>query len=78
MRVEALDPRHAETIALVRGPLVLFAATEDAPAVTQQQLLQAKQTGPQAWQIETANGIVPMLPFTELGDRPYTTYLKTV
>ena len=34
--------------------------------------------GPQAWQIETAKGSVPMLPFTELGDRTYTTYLKTV
>ena len=32
MRVEALDARHTETIALVRGPLVLFAATGDAPS----------------------------------------------
>ncbi len=77
MRVEALDERHTEIVALVRGPLVLFAATEDAPIVTRQQLLQAKQSGAQVWQIETAKGAVTMLPFTEIGDRPYTTYLKT-
>ena len=77
MRVESLDARHTEIIALVRGPLVLFAATEIAPTVSRQQLQQAKQIGPQAWQIETSAGSIPMLPFTELGDRHYTTYLRS-
>ena len=41
MRLEPIDPEHPETVALMRGPLVLFAVTEQAPKVTGQQLLAA-------------------------------------
>src|SRR5271154_1854474 len=42
MRLEPIDPQHPDTVALVRGPLVLFAMTEQAPKVTRQQLLAAE------------------------------------
>ena len=29
-RLEAIDPQHPETVALMNGPLVLFAITESA------------------------------------------------
>ena len=77
MRVEAVDAQHSDTLALVRGPLVLFAATDSKPVVTKQQLLAAKQSGAAAWQIQTASGPISMMPFTELGDRAYSTYLRT-
>jgi DUF1680 family protein len=77
VRVEAVDAEHADTVALLRGPLVLFAVTETVPAVTRRQLLAAKQIGAHDWQIETADGAVTMTPFTELRERAYTTYLKT-
>jgi DUF1680 family protein len=77
MRVESIDARHTDTVALLRGPLVLFAVTESAPAITRQQLLAAKQIGAHEWKVETATGPVAMAPFTELGERNYTTYLKT-
>ena len=38
LRVEAVDAQHPDLLALVRGPLVLFAVTEAAPAVTRQQV----------------------------------------
>ena len=31
MRLEAIDADHPNTVALMRGPLVLFAVTENAP-----------------------------------------------
>jgi uncharacterized protein len=75
-RLEALDPQHAETVALVVGPIVLFALTESAPTVTRAQLLAAKKTGTQSWRIETASGAMKILPFTAIEDQEYTTYLR--
>ncbi|HYA23249.1 MAG TPA: beta-L-arabinofuranosidase domain-containing protein [Terriglobales bacterium] len=75
-RLEAIDPQHAETVALLAGPLVLFAITDSQPAVTRAQLLAAKKTGAQSCQVETAGGAVRMLPFTAIGKEGYTTYLR--
>jgi len=75
-RLEALDPQHAETVALVVGPIVLFAITNGEPKVTRGQLLAAKKTGTQSWQVETASGVLKMLPFTAIEDQEYTTYLR--
>jgi DUF1680 family protein len=75
-RLEAVDPQHAETVALLVGPVVLFAITDAEPKVTRAQLLAAKKNGPQSWQVETASGLVKMLPFTAIGEEQYSTYLR--
>ena len=75
-RLESVDARNRETVALMAGPLVLFAITEKPPAVTSRQLLSAKKVGEQNWQAETATGPMKMLPFTALADQPYSTYLR--
>ncbi len=75
-RLEAIDPQHADTVALMVGPLVLFAVTDAQAAVTRAQLLAAKKTGAQSWQVETAGGAVKMLPWTAIGDEGYMTYQK--
>ena len=75
-RLEALDPQHSDTVALLVGPIVLFALTESAPTVTRAQLLAVKKTGTRDWQVETAGGVMNMLPFTGIGDQGYTTYLR--
>ncbi len=75
-RLEAIDAQHPETVALMNGPLVLFAITETAPSVTRKQLLAAKRTEAQRWQVETAHGPMAMLPFTQIGDEGYSTYLR--
>ena len=80
MRLEPLDARHSDTVALMRGPLVLMAVKEKEgaplPQVTRAALLGAKRVSQQQWQVTTANGPVAMLPFTWLGSRPYSTYLR--
>jgi uncharacterized protein len=75
LRLEAIDPQHPQTVALLCGPLVLFAITDVAPAVSARQLLSARKTGPESWQVETDRGPMDLLPFTAIGDRQYSTYV---
>ena len=75
-RLEAVDPQHPETVALLVGPVVLFAVTDADPGVTRAQMLAVKKTDAQSWQVETADGPMKMLPFTAIGDEPYSTYLR--
>jgi DUF1680 family protein len=80
MRPEPIDAQHSDTLALLRGPLVLMAVKEKEaaplPNVTRAELLSAKRVSGRQWQVTAANGPVTLLPFTWLGSRPYTTYLK--
>ncbi|MGB6686802.1 MAG: beta-L-arabinofuranosidase domain-containing protein [Terracidiphilus sp.] len=80
MRLEAIDAQHTDTVALVRGPLVLMAVKEQQaspmPKLTREQLLAARRVSEREWQVGAANGPIAMLPFTWLGSRPYTTYVK--
>lgn len=80
MRLETIDAQHADTVALLRGPLVLMAVKQKqdgpVPKMTREQLLTAKRVSEQQWQVNSASGPVTMLPFTSLGERPYTTYVK--
>ncbi|MGH8253363.1 MAG: beta-L-arabinofuranosidase domain-containing protein, partial [Steroidobacteraceae bacterium] len=77
MRVEPIDARHPNTVALLWGPQVLFAITSTRPDVTTRALLAAKRTGRQSWQVDTAAGPMPMLPFTAIDEQPYSTYIVT-
>jgi hypothetical protein len=80
MRLEAIDARHTETVALLRGPLVLLAVkqqqSDPLPQVSREQLLAARRVSDRAWEVNAADRTVTMLPFTSLGERPYTTYVK--
>jgi DUF1680 family protein len=80
VRLEPINDRHSDTVALVRGPLVLMAVKprQDGPApeFTRERLLAPKRTGRSEWQVSSTGGDVTMLPFTSLGDLPYTTYVR--
>jgi DUF1680 family protein len=76
-RLEPIDAAHPDVVALVRGPLVLFALTSISPNITRDELLSARQLRGQAeWQAETGKGPLRLIPFTALEDQPYTTYLQ--
>ncbi|WP_263356269.1 glycoside hydrolase family 127 protein [Acidicapsa ligni] len=76
MRLEAIDPQHPETVALVRGPLVLFAMTDEDPRVSRDQLLSAKrQRGQSVWMAESGAGPLLLTPFTEIREERYRTYV---
>jgi DUF1680 family protein len=80
VKLEPVDRQHPDTVALQRGPLVLMAVKEKRgstlPNITREQLLAARRVSERQWEVVTANGPLTMLPFTGLGSRPYTTYLK--
>ena len=75
LRLEAIDAQHPQTVALLCGPLVLFAITDGPSAVTAHELLAAKKSGKQSWQVSLAGGPMTMLPFTAIEDQQYSTYL---
>jgi DUF1680 family protein len=82
MRLEPIDPRHPNTAALVRGPLVLMAVKSEidapVPAVTRSALLSAGRADATEWRANGAKGPIILKPFTALGAQPYSAYLDVV
>jgi hypothetical protein len=76
MRLEAVDPQHPQTVALVFGPLVLFAIADTQPSVTRAELLCAKRMDERSWQVRTDAAPIKMMPFTDIGEEQYSTYLR--
>jgi DUF1680 family protein len=77
MKLESIDTRHPETVALVRGSLVLFAIGEKIPSIAKQQLLAATRLpGTQTWKAESASGPVTLKPFLAIEDEHYNTYIR--
>jgi DUF1680 family protein len=74
-RLEAVDAQHPDTVAVLVGPLVLFG--DQVPGLTRAQLLAAKNMARGVWHVSPdKNVVMKMVPWTVLGDQPYTTYLK--
>jgi DUF1680 family protein len=77
VRLQPIGAQHPDHVAVVRGPLVLFALTEQKPNVTREQLVNLKRVHDQpAWQVETADGPLRLVPFTEIEDEHYVTYFQ--
>lgn len=75
-RLEPVDPLHPDTVALLYGPLVLFAITKSPPVISRQQLLAARKKGSHQWEVVTARGPMNMMPFFAIEDEQYSTYMK--
>ena len=87
LRLEALPPdgavSHADTVALLWGPVVLFpmraVGETGAIAMKREALLGAERTGAMEWTAEDAAGVRrQMVPFVDVGERVYSTYVKAV
>jgi DUF1680 family protein len=76
LRIERFNPQHPQTVALLFGPLVLFAITDQALSLTRADLLAARRTDQRSWQVETPQALVKFLPFTDIGEEQYSTYLR--
>jgi hypothetical protein len=76
-RLEAIDLRHPDTVALLFGPLVLFAITNgQEAALTRSELLSATQKGKQVWEVGTQRDPLKLLPYIAIDDEEYSTYLR--
>ncbi len=87
LRLQALPPdgavSHEDTVALMRGPAVLFPlreAGETGPiAMKREAVLGAERTGAMEWTATDAAGSRRrMVPFVDVGERVYSTYVKLV
>jgi DUF1680 family protein len=78
LRVESVDANHANLVALMYGPMVLFAVADSQPSFDRRSLLQAKATNNATgdWLANSADGSsVTMRPFMNIDKESYSTYV---
>jgi len=78
LRLEGVDARHPATVALLSGPLVLFALTPDGSRleVQREELLAARQTAPQRWEAQSGSSTIAFAPYVAIADEPYSTFVN--
>ncbi len=72
LEIKAADDTHPDLVALVNGPMVLFAIGHDLPDMTRERLLAARQTAPAS--AEWRSGDTRFLPWWIIKNEVYTTY----
>jgi DUF1680 family protein len=79
LRLVPLDAQHANVVALLHGPVALFAIEPGSKTVTQKQLLQAQRVGASSadWQIATDQGQVVLKPYPAITTEHYRLYQET-
>jgi uncharacterized protein len=78
LRVETIDASHPNLVALMQGPLLLFAVADSQPSFSRNALLQAKSTNNAKgdWLATSADGSsVTMRPFMNIDKESYSTYV---
>jgi uncharacterized protein len=76
LRLIPLDPAHPNLVALMRGPVALFALLPAPDTLTRQQLLSANRMAPVTNRhlVTAATGNVDFVPFTSITDEHYRLY----
>ena len=78
LRLEAVDDNHPKLVALLHGPLVLFAVADAQPTFDTTGLLQARRTknGKDHWIATAIDGSqITMRPFMNIEKESYSTYM---
>jgi hypothetical protein len=77
LRLEAIDRRHGDTVALLCGPLVLFPIGGGAPPPRPQraELLAARQVAARRWETTLGSAPLALLPYVDIEDEPYSTVM---
>jgi DUF1680 family protein len=73
LSLEPVDPQHQDIVALVFGPLALFAINSPQSRFTRAQFLQAKQSG-RNWRVNSATTPVSFRSFSDIRDEQYRLY----
>ncbi len=78
LRLVPIDDHHPNIVALLSGPVALFAIEPVSPAISQKELLAAQRIGSSsAWEVATSAGKVRMLPYPAIKDESYRLYQQT-
>ncbi len=74
--LEAVDPQHPDEVALVNGPLALFAVGEIPGRLRQADLLTASRisSGSSTWRARSEAGTITLKPFASIQDEGYRLY----
>jgi uncharacterized protein len=78
LRLETIDANHPKLVALMQGPLVLFAIADSQPSFDRNALLEAKPANNASgdWFADSADGSrVTMRPFMNIDKESYSTYV---
>ncbi len=78
LRIETVDTNHPNLVALLRGPLVLFAIADSQPSFDRNALLQASAASASGgdWVAKSADGSeITMRPFMNIDKESYSTYV---
>ena len=76
LRLEAIDDQDRENVALMRGPLALFAVGEISQRIERKQLLAATAVGRSSedWTVQTDGGVLTLRPFSAIMSERYRLY----
>ncbi len=78
LRLVPIDPRHPDVVALVHGPVALFAIEPGSRTMTKSQLLAAESTGSSGeWQVNSNQGRVLMKSYPAITTERYRLYQTT-
>ena len=78
LRLAPLDDRHPDLVALLYGPVALFAIEPIPSKISKAQLLTAQRIGDSsAWEVATDDGKLSMLPYPDIKDETYRLYQQT-
>jgi hypothetical protein len=77
LQLQAIDRQHPDTVALMCGPLQLFALTPDGqrPRPRRAELLAARQMGARRWETRVDGGRLLLLPYVAIDQDPYASVL---
>jgi DUF1680 family protein len=73
LRLQSVDAQNAQTVALLRGPIALFAVGNMPTTFSRAQLLAASQSS-QDWLVQGDAGKVAFRPFAAIGNESYRLY----
>src|SRR5258706_8405266 len=78
MRLEAIDDQDPNNVALVSGPLALFAVGEVPSRLTRAQMLAASKVSQSSddWTVRTEAGVLMLRPFEKIMDESYRLYMR--
>ena len=76
LRLEPIDDKNPNNVALVRGPLAMFAVSEVPQSITRAQLLSASRASSDDWAVRTGSGVLTFRPFASIMDEHYRLYLN--
>ncbi len=76
LRLMPIDPQHQNTVALLHGPVALFAVEPGTKTLTKAQLMAAQQAGSDSsdWEVASDAGKIRLKPFPAISSEHYRLY----